>query len=484
MANKDSSKSKKRVFLFGKRSIEALPDPEPGERYPCQDTRNPYLFLRVTRNKKNTHTTKTFYWQRTINSDQKTVTIDNFSAINSDLARDRAEEIAADYVKGTDVQEEAREARSELTLDQLWADYRINRKRGRLPNGEIRISEANEYNWERHFKKWEKKKLSAISRNMGRNLILDIRKRGALVHANRVQRLGRGMWNHAINELDWKGKNIFKFAQVSEKGRSRKNKRLKKGDMPAFMAALDTLTDTMRILFLSSLFTGRRIGECKSMRWVDVDLESGAWIIPDTKSGESQRCILPKPLLKILRERKPKIKDTWVFPANSKTGHVEAINTAWEKVRSHGEQWWLSDEEQTEATEEQDARRVRHPWEKAVSDWLTLNPDTGYTTMEILRNALDKPTDRMTEADGRQVAEIMPALGYKAIGRFQHLQARDLRGTLASWLQETGLPIAGASQQLGHADISTTAEHYTSISESVQRIGVDAAAKAMVEAAK
>jgi integrase len=399
MANKHSSKSKKRVFLFGKRSIEALPDPEPGKRYPCQDTRNPYLFLRVTRNKKDTHTTKTFYWQRTINSKQKTVTIDNFRAINIDLARDRAEEIAARYTMGEDVEAEAREARSQLTLGELWADFRVNRKRG---HG--RISEAHEYVWERHFKPWEKKKVSDISYNMARKMILEIRKT-APIHGNRVQRLGKAIWNHGINELRVKGiENVWTFAQVSEKGRSRKTFRLQRADMATFMQALDALPgDNMRDLFLSSLFSGRRIGECKAMRWVDVDLEYGLWTIPDTKSGEAQTCVLPQPLVKLLQNRKPKNKSQWVFPAHSKTGHVEAINTAWGLVRSHG---------------------------------------------------------------------------------FQHLQARDLRGTLASWLQEAGVPLVGAQQQLGHADISTTAGSYTTISHSLQRIGMDSAVSAMLEAAK
>lgn len=393
MANRDSSKSHKKIFIFGKRSIEALPIPDPGKRAIYRDEKNPYLFLRVT------PTAKTFFWQRTIRGKQHKVTIAKFPAFNADQAREQAEEITANYVQGTDVEAEAREARSELTLGELWADFRVNRKRG-----ERRISEAYEYIWTQCYKKWEKKKLSDVGYKQARKMILDIRKR-APFHGNRVQRLGKAMWNHAIKELRWRGENPFTFAQVSEKHRSRKNFRLQPTDMPAFMAALDTLTDTMRVLFLASLFSGRRIGECKSMRWVDVNLESALWVIPDTKSGESQACMLSKPLIDLLTDRKAgSDKDNpWVFPAHSKSGHVEAVNTAWEQVRSHG---------------------------------------------------------------------------------FQHLQARDLRGTLASWLQEAGVPIAGASQQLGHADISTTATHYTSISESVQKIGVDAAAKAMIEAAE
>ena len=393
MAKKDFTKSQQKKFLFGKKSIDGLPTPDAGKRAVYRDNRTPYLFLRVT------PSAKTFFWQKKVKGKQHTVTIGKFPSINADQARDQAGEIAADYVKGTDVQAEIRADRQEMTLGELWADYRVNRKRGQGV-----ISEAYEYLYNRHYVHWEKKPLSDISYNMARKLILDIRP-DAPVHANRVHRLGKALFNHGIKELRLKIENPFLFSQVSEKGRARKTYRLRRADMPAFMAALDTLPgDNMKVLFLTSLFSGRRIGECRSMRWVDIDLQGGIWTIPDTKSGMSQTCVIPKPLIDLLTVRKPTIKSEWVFPAHSKSGHVEAINTAWELIRT----------------------------------------ETGFT----------------------------------------HLQARDLRGTLASWLQEAGVPIAGASQQLGHADISTTATHYTSISSSLQRIGMDSAVAAMLEAAK
>jgi integrase len=398
MATDNSTKTQKKIFIFGKRAIESLPTPATGKRAVYRDERNQYLFLRVT------PTAKTFYWQQTIKGKQNTVTIAKFPAINSDQARDRAKEITADYVKGTDVQQEIRDTRQEMTLGELWEDYRVNRKRG-----QGRISEAYEYIYERHFSHWKTKRVSEISYDMARKLVLEIRPR-APVHANRVQRMGKALINHGIKELRLKVENPFLFSQVSEKGRSRKTYRLHRADMPAFMAALDTLPgNNMKDLFITSLFSGRRIGECRSMRWVDVDLQGGIWTIPDTKSGMSQTCVIPKPLVDILVDRSKlnialKEPSIWIFPAHSKTGHVEAVNTAWELVRK----------------------------------------ETG----------------------------------------FKHLQARDLRGTLASWLQEAGVPIAGASQQLGHADISTTATHYTTISDSLQRIGMDSAVAAMLEAAK
>ena len=67
---------------------------------------------------------------------------------------------------------------------------------------------------------------------------------------------------------------------------------------------------------------------------------------------------------------------------------------------------------------------------------------------------------------------------------FQELRANDLRGTLASFLQEEGASIALASAQLGHADVATTAKHYTNIEMKMQRIGMDSAVAAMLEPPK
>ena len=87
--------------------------PDKGKRAIYRDKQNQYLFLRVT------PSTKTFFWQRNVKGKQHTVTISKFPAINADQARDRASEITADYVKGTDVEAEIRADRQEMTLGRI-----------------------------------------------------------------------------------------------------------------------------------------------------------------------------------------------------------------------------------------------------------------------------------------------------------------------------------------------------------------------------
>ena len=319
-------RAKKTELKFGKRSISALPLhvvdrslDKPPLYYVKRDTVTPHFCIRVT------PTTKTFFWERTIKRVQKRITIGRFPEINVGQAREIADDIAGDYAKGIDVQESRTSAREEMTLGELWLDYRENRPR----KIEGQYSPTLERLWKGFYKKWEDKRLSEITFDKARGMILQIRER-APIRANRIQRHGHAMFNYAKRELRWKGDNPFDFALVSEKGRARKA-RLRPHEMPQFMKGLEACSADMRVLFLCLLWTGRRVGEVRAMRWVDdLDLETGIWTIPNTKSGESQEAILPKALVELLAQRQRKIKSQWVFPSPSKSGHIWEIKKAWE----------------------------------------------------------------------------------------------------------------------------------------------------------
>ena len=390
---KKPKQGKSQPFKLTKSKVSAIQHPAKGGRDIYRDTHTPHLCLRVT------PTAKTFYWEKTVRGVQKRVTIGRFPEINVEQARVQAADIAADYVKGVDVQENRSAKRGEGTFGELWQDYRKRRKR----KVEGKDSQALDYQWKRFFKQWENKKLSEITYSRAFRLINGIRKK-APFHANRIQRHGKAMFNFAKRDREWRwsGENPFDFDSVSERGRAREV-RLEAKDMSAFMTGLEACSESMRLLFLSSLYTGRRMGEVQAMRWVDLDLETGVWKIPETKPGVKQEAMLPTALIKKLTERQRKTKSPWVFPSPSKSGHVEEIMKAWKEVR-------------------------------------------------------------------------------KTSG-LHHLQARDLRRTLASWAQDINVPIAAVQAQLGHASISTTAKHYTAISRDVKRAALESTVASMIEAA-
>ncbi len=395
LIRKKPKPGKSQPVKLTKSKVSAIKHPVKGGRDIYRDTHTPHLCLRVT------PTAKTFYWEKTVRGVQKRVTIGRFPEINVEQARVQAADIAADYVKGVDVQENRSVKRGEGTFGDLWQDYRERRKR-KVKDGD---SPTLDYQWKRFFKQWENKKLSEITYSRAFRLINGIRKK-APFHANRIQRHGKAMFNFAKRDRQWRwsGENPFDFDSVSERGRAREM-RLEAKDMPAFMNGLDACSKSMRLLFLSSLYTGRRMGEVQAMCWDDLDLETGVWKIPKTKSGKKQEAMMPTALIEQLIERQHKTNDpTWVFPSPSKSGHVQEIKKAWALVRN--------------------------------------------------------------------------------VSGMHELQARDLRRTLASWAQDVNVPIAAVQAQLGHADISTTAKHYTTISRDVKRAALELTVGSMMKAAK
>ena len=71
------------------------------------------------------------------------------------------------------------------------------------------------------------------------------------------------------------------------------------------------------------------------MAWQDVDLVQGVWYLPgaETKNGEPLAIVLPPPAVGILQLRERERNGCpWVFPAPSKSGHVEDPRKSWARV--------------------------------------------------------------------------------------------------------------------------------------------------------
>lgn len=96
----------------------------------------------------------------------------------------------------------------------------------------------------------------------------------------------------------------------------------------------DRCNRTARDFFKVLLFVGARRGNVASMRWDEIDLEAGVWIVPHAKAKSKQemRLVLVPQAIDILRARKN--ASEWVFPSRSKTGHYTWPKDAWKKVLS------------------------------------------------------------------------------------------------------------------------------------------------------
>ena len=92
---------------------------------------------------------------------------------------------------------------------------------------------------------------------------------------------------------------------------------------------VDALTPQAAAVIRMLMFTGARVGEVLSLKWVYIDFERGIASLPDSKTG-FKVLQLPAPAMAVL-EGLPQFSE-WVFPGNSAVGHMVNIKDAWGAV--------------------------------------------------------------------------------------------------------------------------------------------------------
>jgi len=81
------------------------------------------------------------------------------------------------------------------------------------------------------------------------------------------------------------------------------------------------------------IFTGARKGEIETLKWADLDLESGYLRLSDSKTG--QKAIpLNAGALEVLASLPQLVGSPYVFPAHRGDGHYEGTPKVWRIVRA------------------------------------------------------------------------------------------------------------------------------------------------------
>jgi integrase len=91
----------------------------------------------------------------------------------------------------------------------------------------------------------------------------------------------------------------------------------------------------LRDFLLLALLTGARFTTLVSMRWLDVDLERGVWLIPNAKGRlgkEPQLTALVPMAVRILRSRPHVESSPWIFPSRGDS-HVSTFKRPWGEFR-------------------------------------------------------------------------------------------------------------------------------------------------------
>ena len=324
-------------FSFTKDALDTISPPEKGRRS-VWDVRVPKLCLRVT-----DRGAKTFYFVTRLQTDDgprtEWVRLGRYPGLDIDGARDAALVAASQFARGTNPAEDKRHDKVEWTVGKAWEEYRKYRTRkleaaGRSEEKIARALEAHGTHWRLHYSKWDRRRLSVISGGMAESLQDSVFENRSGATTNRVIASAHAVFNFAIKRKSSGFDGPNPFSDLERLPETRRKDKLRRNQIPDFFAALNGASEQMQDFFLLGLWTGRRAGDVKSMRWVDLDLDTGTWLIPDPKSGEPQEAALSLPAIEILSRRKRSTKSVWVFSSRSKSGHIEEYKKAWQKLRT------------------------------------------------------------------------------------------------------------------------------------------------------
>jgi integrase len=158
-----------------------------------------------------------------------------------------------------------------------------------------------------------------------------ITKRGKLHQANRCASLMHKMLAHAVR-WGWRQENPA--TGIVKNPEEKRQRYLQNGELERLMSALGRMEDQQAAAIIRLLLlTGARSHEVLSMRWDQVDFESGTWTKPGatTKQKTTHRVPLSPAVLGLLAciERGA---SEFVFPGTGKTKHRESVRKSWDKL--------------------------------------------------------------------------------------------------------------------------------------------------------
>ena len=429
---------------FTDRTIAALSSPAHGQRAEYADTETDGLRLRIT-----SSGVKTFSLLRRIrNGPMERVTLGRFpDAYKTEAAQKTAKRLNGIIADGANPAEVKRAHKGEPTFAWLFTEYVERHAKPRK-----RTWREDEQKYRDYLEKpLGRKKVSRISRADLAAIHSAITRAGHPTVANRVKDLVSSVFGRA---MAWGYLDSNPAKGIEDNTEKSRERFLKPGELPRLFAALDGEGNgAFRDYFLLALLTGARRNNVVAMRWSDLDLERGEWLIPITKNGEPQRLPLVPEAVAILTARQETAADgaRFVFPASradSKLGHMSGERKAWLRLLERDEITQLKQRIEAKGgkTEGEDGEHPAH-------------------TLRRLRTIAKR---LKINTDGAKLDDI---------------RIHDLRRTMGSWQARTGASLSIIGKSLGHKSQQATAV-YARLDLDPIREAMETATNAMWRAAK
>lgn len=244
-------------------------------------------------------------------------------------ARKLAVQQYSNMLDGKDPVELRRQRRAQVdTLGSLWAFYQA--ERDRTP----RTVTAEASLWANAFKSWEGRRLDAITPEQVAAKHGKLGTDRGRTTANRAVQLLRRLYRFAYRRRLYRGQNPAEGIDLyREQARERF---VQPSELPGLLEAIDAEAAPWADYFRLLLLTGARRSALASMRWADLDLDAGTWQIPAEASKNRSSITVPlvaEAVERLQRRRAEANGSAYVFPSNSKTGHIVQPTGAWQRIR-------------------------------------------------------------------------------------------------------------------------------------------------------
>jgi integrase len=277
--------------------------------------------------------------------------------------------------------------------------------------------------------RWKHSKPTDIRRDDVRALVNGIAERGAPIQANRVLALVSKIFNFGIAEGKLGlGGGVNPCHLIPRPGGTEiaRDRVLNDEEVRNVWEAFDAEEPSVRAVFKLRLLTAQRGGEVLSMRWGDVDLDSGWWTIPAdrAKNGLSHRVPLNTQALTILKDlwawqekrlpeinkgrarkhKDPREMSEWVFPSPASEAPVAWIQKAATRIRkASGVDFRPHDLRRTAAS-----RMTGSGTARLVVSKILNHVETGVTAVYD-RHSYDAEKRKALNAWGRELQRILTA---------------------------------------------------------------------------
>jgi integrase len=273
---------------------------------------------------------------RTQSARQGRVTLGKWPALKVEPARKRARALREEVFGGGDPQAAKAAKRAALTINALAARMLDERR--------AELRDVTRENYERLLRLYigpaiGRVKVPDVTDAMAHALKVRVEREGGPYQSNRVLSLCSTLFGFADSIGIKFDKNPFRASKVKRFKERARDRHLTIDEIARLRAALAEHKDNQSVQALTLLlYSGARRGEILSLRWSDLDLQTGHWKRrAERKGGKEHTRRLSSHAVKLLEAIKAthageRELPTFVFPADSRVKHLSDIKYTWRKV--------------------------------------------------------------------------------------------------------------------------------------------------------